>query len=96
MTRVPVIGCVGVVPGDVVRLAESDYRFADGPLRLRIVRVRFDVSEWYGGRWVWLEGVEIGPDDQDGAFRQALVRVAALRPEEDQQGLINSTTRASP
>ncbi|MBQ0905524.1 hypothetical protein [Micromonospora sp. U21] len=96
VTRVPVIPRVGVVPGDVVRLAESDYRYADGPLRLRIVRVRLDVSEWYGGRWVWLEGVEIGPDDQGRSFRQALARVAALRPEEDQQGPTDSVTRASP
>ncbi|WP_327040874.1 hypothetical protein OG400_25910 [Micromonospora ureilytica] len=59
-------------------------------------RRTIDVSEWYDGQWVWLEGVEIGPDDQDGSFRQALVRVAALRPEEDQQGVTDSVTRASP
>ncbi|RAO01577.1 hypothetical protein GAR05_01748 [Micromonospora saelicesensis] len=78
VTRVPVIPRVSVVPGDVVRLAESDYRYAAGPLRLRIVRVGLDLSEWYDGQWVWLEGVEIGPDGQDGAFRQVLGRVAAL------------------
>lgn len=96
VTRVPVIACFGVVPGDVVRLAATDHRYADGPLRLRIVGVRWDVSEWYDGQWVWLEGVEIGPDDQDGSFRQALVRVAALRPEEERQGATDSATRASP
>ncbi|MFG1834102.1 hypothetical protein [Micromonospora chersina] len=71
---------MSVAPGDVVQLAESDYRYADGPLRLRIVRVRPELSEWYDGEWVWLEGVEIGPD-QDAAFRPVLARVAALRPE---------------
>ncbi|MEU8215601.1 hypothetical protein AB0C47_07515 [Micromonospora taraxaci] len=97
VTRVPVIPCVGVVPGDVVRLAESDYRFADGPLRLRIVRVRFDVSEWYDGQWVWLEGVEMGSDHQDGGFRQVLARVATLStPEERRQEAPGSVTRASP
>ncbi|WBB50870.1 hypothetical protein O3597_10555 [Verrucosispora sp. WMMA2044] len=79
--RAPVVPCVSVAAGDVVQLAESDYRYADGPLRLRIVRVRPDLSEWYDGEWVWLEGVEIGPDDQDGAFRPVLARVAALRSE---------------
>ncbi|MFD0782618.1 hypothetical protein ACFQZ8_01575 [Micromonospora azadirachtae] len=50
----------------MVLLAESDYRYADGPLQLRIVRVRPDLSEWYDGECVWLEGVEVGPDGQDG------------------------------
>ncbi|MCZ7422955.1 hypothetical protein O7605_25970 [Verrucosispora sp. WMMA2121] len=77
--RVPVVPRVSVAAGDVVRLAESDHRYATGPIRLRIVRIRPDISEWYEGEWVWLEGVEIGPDDQDGPFRPVLVRVAALR-----------------
>ncbi|MGC5031084.1 hypothetical protein [Micromonospora sp. DT229] len=38
-------------------------------MRLRVVRVRLDISQWYDGQWVWLEGIEIGPDDQDGACR---------------------------
>ncbi|WFE48376.1 hypothetical protein [Verrucosispora sp. WMMD1129] len=74
VARVPVVPCVSVTAGDVVRLAESDYRYADGPLLLRIVRVRPDLSEWYDGEWVWLEGVEIGPDGQDAAFRPVLAR----------------------
>ncbi|MBX7266930.1 hypothetical protein KIF24_13420 [Micromonospora sp. Llam7] len=76
----PVVPCVAVAVGDVVRLAESDHRHATGPLRLRIARLRPDISEWYEGEWVWLEGVEIGPDDQDGAYRPVLVKIAALRP----------------
>ncbi|WP_349877198.1 hypothetical protein ABIH81_24320 [Micromonospora sp. HUAS YX12] len=78
---VPVVPCVTVAAGDVVQLAETDYRNAEGPLRLRVVRVRPDLSEWYDGEWVWLEGVEIGPDGQDGALRPVLARVAALRPD---------------
>ncbi|MEU4551854.1 hypothetical protein [Micromonospora violae] len=97
VTRVPVIPRVSVVPGNVVRFAESDYQYPAGPLRLRIVRVRLDLSEWYDGQWVWLEGVEIGPDDQDGAFRQVLARIAALPgPEDRQQEAPGSVTRASP
>ncbi|MBQ1047080.1 hypothetical protein KBX50_01120 [Micromonospora sp. C51] len=79
VARLPVIPPVSVAAGDVVQLAKSDYRYADGPLRLRIVRVRPDLSEWYDGEWVWVEGIEIGPDDQDGVFRPVLARVAALR-----------------
>jgi hypothetical protein len=81
VARVPVVPRVSVAAGDVVQLAESDYRYADGPLRLRIVRVRPDLSEWYDGEWVWLEGIDISPDGQDAAFRPVLARVAALRPD---------------
>lgn len=79
--RVPVVPQVCVGPGDVVRLDRSDYRGATGPLRLRIVRVRRDLSQWYEGQWVWLEGVEIAPDGQDGEWRPVLARVAALSRE---------------
>ncbi|MFD6755637.1 MULTISPECIES: hypothetical protein [Micromonospora] len=79
-TRVPVVPRVPVAAEDVVQLAEADHWYATGPLRLRIVRVRLDVSQWYDGEWVWLEGVEIGPDGQPGASRTVLARVAALRP----------------
>ncbi|MEU8166949.1 hypothetical protein AB0B97_10575 [Micromonospora sp. NPDC049004] len=97
VTRAPVIPCVSVTPGNVVRLAESDYQYPAGPLRLRIVRVRLDISEWYNGQWVRLEGVESGPDNQDGAFRQVLARVAALPgSKECQQEAPGSVTRASP
>ncbi|MEW2475977.1 hypothetical protein AB0875_19485 [Micromonospora gifhornensis] len=78
VVRKPVVPQVCVAPGDVLRLRSSDYRYATGPLRLRIVRVRLDISQWYEGQWVWLEGVEITPDGQDGAWRPVLVRLAAL------------------
>ncbi|MER5454628.1 hypothetical protein ABT008_07590 [Micromonospora sp. NPDC002389] len=78
VVRVPVVPQVCVAPGDVVRLDMADYRYPAGPLRLRIVRVRLDVSQWYDGQWVWLEGVEIGPDGKDGTWRPVLARVAAL------------------
>ncbi|MGC5053157.1 hypothetical protein ACLQ2S_17080 [Micromonospora sp. DT48] len=77
--HLPAVPRVSVAAGDVVRLAESDHRHATGPLRLRIVRIRPDISEWYGGEWLWLEGVEIGPDDQDGPFRPVLARAAVLQ-----------------
>ncbi len=79
-TRPPVVPRVTVTAGQVVQLAETDYRYATGALRLRILRVQLDISQWYDGEWVWLEGVEIGPDGRPGAFRPVLARVAALRP----------------
>ncbi|GAA0406482.1 hypothetical protein GCM10009541_57000 [Micromonospora gifhornensis] len=79
-TRPPVVPRVSVTAGQVVQLAETDYRYATCVLRLRILRVRLDVSQWYDGEWVWLEGVEIGPDGRPGTFRPVLARVAALRP----------------
>jgi hypothetical protein len=73
---------VTVSPGDVVHLRERDYQHTTGPLRLRITCVRLDLSIWYDGQWVWLEGVEIRADGQAGPHRQVLARVAALpKPE---------------
>lgn len=66
MTRTPVTPQVGVSPGDVVQLSEPDYQYGIGALRLRITRVRLDLSTWYDGHWVWLEGIEIRLDDRDG------------------------------
>ncbi|WP_431877446.1 hypothetical protein [Micromonospora marina] len=78
MTRTPTTPEVAVVPGDVVHLREQDYQHGYGPLRLRIVCVRLDLSLWYDGHWVWLEGIDINPDGRAGCFRQVLARVAAL------------------
>ncbi|GGM65756.1 hypothetical protein GCM10011608_58770 [Micromonospora sonchi] len=78
VVRVPVVPQVAVAAGDVVRLGPSDHRQGVRALRLRVVRVRADISQWYGGQWVWLEGVEIGPDGEEGAWRPVLARVAAL------------------
>ncbi len=78
VTPTPVTPQVAVSPGDVVHLRERDYQHPTGPLRLRIARVRLDLSIWYDGQWVWLEGIEIRADGQAGPHRQVLVRVAAL------------------
>ncbi|MFR9777720.1 hypothetical protein ACL02O_16900 [Micromonospora sp. MS34] len=82
MTYLPITPEVAVVPGDVVHLREQDYQHGYGPLRLRIVCVRLDLSLWYDGHWVWLEGIDINPDGRAGRFRQVLTRVAALPPSE--------------
>ncbi|NJP34644.1 hypothetical protein [Micromonospora thermarum] len=78
MTYLPITPEVAVVPGDVIHLREHDYQHGCGPLRLRIIHVRLDLSTWYDGQWVWLEGIEINTDGRAGRFRQVLARVAAL------------------
>jgi hypothetical protein len=69
---------VSVKPGQIIRLAESDYMYGRGEVTMRIIRVRLDISKWYDGRWVWLEGVPIRWDGTDGEPRTLLARVSAL------------------
>lgn len=69
--------CVPVV-GEVLDLPGEDLRYRETGLRLRVSRVRDDISGWYGGQWVWLEGHELDHDGEPIAWQQQLVRVAAL------------------
>jgi hypothetical protein len=69
---------VAVKAGDVLTLAGEDYKYGEGSLMLRVSRVRYDLSRYYDGEWVWLEGVQICRDGSDGPARQALVRTTAL------------------
>jgi hypothetical protein len=64
------VGAVLHVPAGLVR-----YR-ATG-LVLRVDRVRVDISQWYGGAWVWLEGVELDHLGLPVARTPALVHVDA-------------------
>ncbi|MEU7979895.1 hypothetical protein AB0B63_15315 [Micromonospora sp. NPDC049081] len=83
VTPTPITPVVAVAPGDVVHLREQDYQHSSGPLRLRIVCVRLDLSLWYDGQWVWLEGIELCSPGRAGRFRHVLARVAALpQPQE--------------
>jgi hypothetical protein len=82
VTPTPITPEVAVVPGDVVHLREQDYQHGCGPLRLRIIHVRLDLSSWYDGQWVWLEGIDINTDGRAGRFRHVLARVAALPRQE--------------
>ena len=64
--------------GQVLRLASGDVRYRTAPLRLLVARVRLDISDWYGGEWVWVEGHELDAADHPIAWQQALIRVAAI------------------
>ena len=65
-------------PGTVLNLAVEDVQYRDTPLRLHIERSRPDISLWYDGQWIWLEGVELAEDGAPIQRVQALVRVAAI------------------
>jgi hypothetical protein len=43
----------------VLTLAVPELRYRRAPLRFQVSRVREDISGWYGGEWVWLEGREL-------------------------------------
>lgn len=59
-------------------LAEPDYQYGRGSLRLRVTRVYHDTSRWYGQDWVWLDGVEIRWNGDEGPPRRVLARASAL------------------
>jgi hypothetical protein len=64
--------------GDVLDLVAGEVRYRRAALRLRVSRVRVDISGWYGGGWVWLEGRELDPDGHPISWQQVLVSVAAI------------------
>lgn len=71
---VPADQLVGQVLSVPPRLA----RFQDATVTLRITRVRDDLSLWYDGDWIWLEGDQLDDDGLVVDRIQALVSVAAI------------------
>lgn len=63
--------------GDVLDLAEPDYRFGVGRLKLRVDAL-LHVQVLDDGPWLYLRGTVIRWDGTDGQARQILVRLAAL------------------
>lgn len=66
--------------GQVLRLAEEDYRFGVGPLTLRVTTL-LHVQQVDGEPWLYLRGTTIRWDGGDGETRQVLVRMSALHQE---------------
>lgn len=64
--------------GQVLQLAGGDVRYRAAPLRLQVTEVRLEISQWYGGEWVWVEGHELDAADHPIAWQQALIRVTAI------------------
>jgi hypothetical protein len=70
------------VPGQVLDLEGRDVRWRSAPLRFRVEKVRLDISQWYGGNWVWLEGRELHPTQgHPMIWLQLLVNVDAIPPD---------------
>jgi len=67
-----------VVAGDVLRLRPGDWRYGDGELLLQVERVRDELSRYYEGQWVWVEGYRLDPAASAPRWTQALVRAEAL------------------
>lgn len=66
--------------GQVLRIPPDQCRYRKRTLLLRVTRVRLNISYWYGGDWVWLEGDEIDLHGQTLATISELVHVSACAP----------------
>ena len=75
--------------GQVLKLEPGDWRYHDGTrsLTIRVAGVRAELSRWYGGEWVWIEGHEVERpwENPPGHRMQVLMRVAAI-PGESEDG----------
>ncbi len=74
----PQVPEVAVVPGQVLRLAPGSRKWFRDGLILRVTRVRMDLSRYYDGHLVWLEGEVLDHDGVPVRWTQELVRTAAL------------------
>jgi hypothetical protein len=63
--------------GHLMRIPAGRCRYRDSGLALLVQRVRLDISQWYGGAWVWLEGDEVDDSGYSLGWTQALVHVSA-------------------
>ena len=65
--------------GHVLTLAEPDYRYGVGPLRLRVERVdRRNPTTYEGEVWLPVEGVQLRADGAELRHRAVLVKAARL------------------
>jgi hypothetical protein len=63
--------------GRVLQIPTNRCRYRDRDLALLVKHVRLDISQWYGGDWVWLEGDEVDEHGQLLSWTSALVHVSA-------------------
>lgn len=70
-----------------MRLASDDWAYHNDSrtLTIQVTAVRAEISNWYGGAWVWIEGYEIEwpGADPPGQWMVALVRCSAIPDEAD-------------
>jgi hypothetical protein len=67
-----------IAAGMTLRLAAEEWKYGDGPLVLRVDRIRWDLSRYYDDE-VWLTGHRLDANGIPTDYVQALVRVAVLR-----------------
>ena len=65
--------------GSVLELAPDQWRYGnrEHAVRVQVERVMPELSRWYSGKWVWVEGpasIAGGPEER----RQILVRIDAI------------------
>ncbi|MEV4619698.1 hypothetical protein AB0J74_13435 [Asanoa sp. NPDC049573] len=65
------VGRVFYIPPDLVQYERAGFV-------VRLTEVREDISLWYGGSWVWIEGVQLDVQGDALGRVQALVHVDAL------------------
>ncbi|MDR7273483.1 hypothetical protein [Catenuloplanes atrovinosus] len=65
--------------GDILRIAQTDYCYGNGPLTLRITRLGADPAAYPALEWLGLTGVELTPDGAEGDVRHVLVRADVIR-----------------
>jgi hypothetical protein len=62
--------------GFVLQIPAGRCRYRGARFALLVRRVRLDISQWYGGEWVWLEGDELADAGYSLGWIQALVHVS--------------------
>jgi hypothetical protein len=82
--------------GHLVRIPADRCRYRDSHLALLVRRVRLDISHWYGGAWVWLEGDEIAETGYSLGWTQALVHVSACVTDAPPVGLPGQDRTTTP
>jgi hypothetical protein len=60
--------------GMIIEVGPDDVRYRDRPLKMRIDEFLPEISQWYDGEWVWVNGYELNDADVPIAWVQALVR----------------------
>lgn len=79
-------------PGDTVALAEIDYRYGIGGLRLRVIEI-LATEAFVDGPHIHVRGIEVRSDGSDGAPREAYLRLTALAKADTVPQLRKESTR---
>lgn len=82
----PVTGPAAVPPrcriperGEELRLREGDCRYYDDALVLRVERARPELSTYYDGAWLWLDGWRLDANGLPERHVQVLVSCEAIK-----------------